>query len=185
MTLPKLPFATARALELPNTWSQLCRMQVKPTNPRYPLKRSVVYSHGERWLSIDKAGPFVNPRQRARLRRNQRNSRARKQQYLHDLEHRWSECVRLGVQASAEIQKEARRVHEENKALRCIVREMGVSDDALRHRLSALLNTTASSPAAATQVCLAFCRKTLHGSRLICLLRTEHRRAMSCYIQVQ
>lgn len=74
-------------------------------------------------------------RQRARLRRNQRNSRARKQSYVQDLERRWSDCVRLGVQASVEIQKEARRIHQENDALRCVIRELGMSDDALKLRL--------------------------------------------------
>lgn len=91
--------------------------------------------------------------QRARLRRNQRNSRARKQEYVQDLERRWSECVRLGVQASIEIQREARRIQEENEVLRSFLHEVGISDEAIRHRLE-LARILRDPPACDAQVCL-------------------------------
>jgi hypothetical protein len=40
---------------------------------------------------------FLIRGQRTRLRRNQRNSRARKQAYVQDLEQRWRKCVELGA----------------------------------------------------------------------------------------
>ncbi|RWA05372.1 hypothetical protein EKO27_g9730 [Xylaria grammica] len=76
--------------------------------------------------------------ERARLRRNQRNSRARKQAYVQDLEKRWNECVRLGAQASVEMQREARRVQEENKLLRALLHKQGLDDMAIRGGIVAL-----------------------------------------------
>ncbi|KIK68792.1 hypothetical protein GYMLUDRAFT_734483 [Collybiopsis luxurians FD-317 M1] len=43
------------------------------------------------------------------------------------------------------MQKEARRVHEENKALRCIIRDLGMSDDVLQQRLELVMGTSSSS----------------------------------------
>ncbi|KAI1370455.1 hypothetical protein F4677DRAFT_438296 [Hypoxylon crocopeplum] len=73
--------------------------------------------------------------ERARLRRNQRNSRARKQAYIQGLEQRWSQCVRLGAQATTEMQKEARRVQEENLLLRAILRNEGFDDAGIQRAL--------------------------------------------------
>ncbi|KAI0114106.1 hypothetical protein GGR51DRAFT_505505 [Nemania sp. FL0031] len=74
--------------------------------------------------------------ERARLRRNQRNSRARKQAYIHDLESRWNECVKLGARATAEMQSEARRVQEENGLLRTILHAQGFDDAAIQNALA-------------------------------------------------
>ncbi|KAI0809436.1 hypothetical protein GGR55DRAFT_649938 [Xylaria sp. FL0064] len=76
--------------------------------------------------------------ERARLRRNQRNSRARKQAYIQDLEQRWNECVRLGAQASVEMQKEARRVQQENRLLRLLLHKQGLDDVAIKEALDSL-----------------------------------------------
>ncbi|KAI1347728.1 hypothetical protein F5Y01DRAFT_329256 [Xylaria sp. FL0043] len=76
--------------------------------------------------------------ERARLRRNQRNSRARKQAYIQDLEKRWNECVRLGAQASVEMQKEARRVQQENRLLRLLLHKQGLDDAAIKEALNSL-----------------------------------------------
>ncbi|KAI1418310.1 hypothetical protein F5Y13DRAFT_148962 [Hypoxylon sp. FL1857] len=73
--------------------------------------------------------------ERARLRRNQRNSRARKQAYIESLESRWSECVRLGAQATVEMQKEAQRVQEENRLLRTVLRNQGLDDNAIKRAI--------------------------------------------------
>jgi len=72
---------------------------------------------------------------RARQRKNQQNSRKRKQSYLEDLEQRWSSCVRTGAQASTEMQREARRVDGENVVLRAMLRELGVLDSVVEARL--------------------------------------------------
>ncbi|KAI1741271.1 hypothetical protein F4680DRAFT_416254 [Xylaria scruposa] len=73
--------------------------------------------------------------ERARLRRNQRNSRARKQSYIRDLENRWNECVKLGAQATVEMQREARRVQEENTLLRAVLHAQGFDDAAIQNAL--------------------------------------------------
>ncbi|KAI0429003.1 hypothetical protein F5Y09DRAFT_311468 [Xylaria sp. FL1042] len=76
--------------------------------------------------------------ERARLRRNQRNSRARKQAYIQDLEKRWNECVRLGAQATVEMQREARRVQEENGLLRTLLHKQGLDDTTIKEALAVL-----------------------------------------------
>ncbi|KAH8168079.1 hypothetical protein CIB48_g142 [Xylaria polymorpha] len=79
----------------------------------------------------------ANVEERARLRRNQRNSRARKQAYVQDLEQRWNECVRLGAQATVEMQREARRVQEENRLLRTLLHKQGLDDMAIHEAITA------------------------------------------------
>ncbi|KAI1140107.1 hypothetical protein F5Y05DRAFT_377228 [Hypoxylon sp. FL0543] len=95
--------------------------------------------------------------ERARLRRNQRNSRARKQAYIESLEKRWNECVRLGAQATVEMQKEARRVQEENRLLRTVLRNQGLDDASIQRALdSAKLDesgqNTRDDPGATTSI---------------------------------
>lgn len=64
----------------------------------------------------------------ARIRDNQRRSRARRKEYLQELEVKYRSCEATGVEASAEIQSAARRVLDENKRLRLMLRQRGVSD---------------------------------------------------------
>ena len=64
----------------------------------------------------------------ARIRDNQRRSRARRKEYLQELEGKFRNCELLGVEASSEIQSAARRVAEENKRLRALLRARGVGD---------------------------------------------------------
>ncbi|MCJ1455915.1 hypothetical protein MMC28_006272 [Mycoblastus sanguinarius] len=59
--------------------------------------------------------PAPNP---ARVRENQRRSRARRKEYLQELEAKIRKCETLGVQASMDIQIAARGVAEENTRLR-------------------------------------------------------------------
>ncbi|KAM3508575.1 hypothetical protein MY11210_006683 [Beauveria gryllotalpidicola] len=73
--------------------------------------------------------------ERARLRRNQRNSRARKQAYTRDLENRWNECVKLGAQATVEMQAVARKVQQENILLRRILARQGFDQDTIQRAL--------------------------------------------------
>lgn len=64
-----------------------------------------------------------------RTRDNQRRSRARRKEYLESLEVKYRECQRLGVEASMQLQTAARRVVEENKRLRQMLNQLGVTDD--------------------------------------------------------
>lgn len=98
------------------------------------LLRSAFWQPPDLLLLITDFDPLT---QRIRQRRNQRNSRARKQAYLEDLERRWSNCVKSGAQATAEMQQAARRVDSENGVLRDLLREVGVPDAVVEARLMA------------------------------------------------
>jgi len=63
-----------------------------------------------------------------RIRDNQRRSRAQRKGYLRELEEKWQKCVEEGVNASREIQAAARKVEEENKRLKALLRVKGVSE---------------------------------------------------------
>ncbi|KAI9649557.1 hypothetical protein NHQ30_002137 [Ciborinia camelliae] len=65
----------------------------------------------------------------ARIRDNQRRSRARRKEYLQELEARLRQCELQGIEASSEIQMAARRVADENKKLRCLLAQHGVGND--------------------------------------------------------
>ncbi|KAH7130394.1 hypothetical protein B0J11DRAFT_251260 [Dendryphion nanum] len=64
----------------------------------------------------------------ARIRDNQRRSRARRKEYLQELEAKLRQCEQMGVEASAEIQGAARKVLEENRRLRAMLRTRGVPE---------------------------------------------------------
>ncbi|KAF2268845.1 hypothetical protein CC78DRAFT_529818 [Lojkania enalia] len=64
----------------------------------------------------------------ARIRDNQRRSRARRKEYLQELEAKLRNCEQMGIEASAEIQSAARKVLDENRKLRALLRERGVSE---------------------------------------------------------
>lgn len=76
----------------------------------------------------------------ARIRDNQRRSRARRKEYLQELEARLRQCELHGIEASAEIQFAARRVADENKKLRILLGRHGVGDDVVE----TFLQSTAS-----------------------------------------
>lgn len=76
----------------------------------------------------------------ARIRDNQRRSRARRKEYLQELEARLRQCELQGIEASAEIQLAARRVADENKKLRILLGRHGVGDDVVE----TFLQSTAS-----------------------------------------
>jgi hypothetical protein len=67
----------------------------------------------------------------ARIRDNQRRSRARRKEYLQELEARLRQCELQGIEASSEIQMAARRVADENKKLRGLLAQHGVGDDTI------------------------------------------------------
>lgn len=68
----------------------------------------------------------------ARIRDNQRRSRARRKEYLQELEARLRQCELQGIEASSEIQQAARRVADENKKLRGLLAQYGVRDDSVK-----------------------------------------------------
>ncbi|KAI1363256.1 hypothetical protein F5Y08DRAFT_310061 [Xylaria arbuscula] len=100
---------------------------------------------GEKTASSNK-NPTSIEDERARLRRNQRNSRARKQAYVQDLEKRWNECLRLGAQATVEMQRESRKVHDENRLLRCLLHNQGLDDAAIGTAIVNLLDQESEKP---------------------------------------
>jgi hypothetical protein len=73
----------------------------------------------------------------ARIRDNQRRSRARRREYLQELEQRLRVCELQGVEASAEVQMAARRVADENRQLRELLNRYGVTDEYIAHYLQA------------------------------------------------
>jgi hypothetical protein len=76
----------------------------------------------------------------ARIRDNQRRSRARRKEYLHQLEGRLRQIELQGIEASPEIQVAARRVADENRKLRGLLAQHRVSDD----RIMAFLQSQSS-----------------------------------------
>ncbi|KAF2723791.1 hypothetical protein K431DRAFT_282485 [Polychaeton citri CBS 116435] len=64
----------------------------------------------------------------ARIRDNQRRSRARRKEYLQELEEKYRQCEQVGIGASAELQAAARRVLDENTRLRELLKKHGLSD---------------------------------------------------------
>lgn len=90
-------------------------------------------------MSRSQLSPAIIGPDPARVRDNQRRSRARRKEYLHELEAKLQECKRLGIQASVDIQTAARvvsmenarlkeenmRLSEENQKLTAMLRESG------------------------------------------------------------
>ncbi|PHH69412.1 hypothetical protein CDD80_6751 [Ophiocordyceps camponoti-rufipedis] len=79
------------------------------------------------------SSPHCGPRQQkdnlARIRDNQRRSRARRREYLQELEQRLRVYELQGIEASTEVQMAARRVAEENRQLRELLNRHGVADN--------------------------------------------------------
>lgn len=80
---------------------------------------------------------MLQERERNRIRDNQRRSRARKKEYVQELEQRLRDCQLKGIEASAEVQQAARRVAEENQKLRQLLGEVGLGD----HQVDQYLRT--------------------------------------------
>ncbi|MCJ1319402.1 hypothetical protein MMC15_004738 [Xylographa vitiligo] len=78
----------------------------------------------------------------ARIRDNQRRSRARRKEHLQDTEKRLRELEREGVEVSTDIQKAARKVVEENIRLRSLLRLRGVTDGEIDEHLRGNMSST-------------------------------------------
>ncbi|KNG91135.1 hypothetical protein ANOM_000563 [Aspergillus nomiae NRRL 13137] len=72
-----------------------------------------------------------------RIRDNQRRSRARRREYIQDLEERLHKFEALGVQATREVQAAGRKVAVENTLLRSLLKLRGVSDRDVQEYLTA------------------------------------------------
>ncbi|MCJ1328716.1 hypothetical protein MMC10_005393 [Thelotrema lepadinum] len=81
-----------------------------------------------------------------RNREHQRRSRARRKEYINDLEARIRQFEREGAQASVAVQIAAKRVVEENRLLREFLNAQGVSTAAIESHLKAC--TTSSNSGA-------------------------------------
>jgi len=73
--------------------------------------------------------------QAARVRENQRRSRARKREYLTSLEEKLRKCREEGAKASVDVQVAARWVVEENRGLRLILNDLGLENDEIQQRI--------------------------------------------------
>lgn len=71
----------------------------------------------------------------ARIRENQRRSRARRKEYTQRLEEQLRSFERLGVAASQEVQEAARKVAKENTLLRSLLILHGVSKEEIKKYL--------------------------------------------------
>jgi hypothetical protein len=95
------------------------------------------------------------PSPAVRIRDNQRRSRARRKEYIEDLEQRIRRFERQGVEATTEVQAAARKVAKENALLRSLLVAHGVShyaiDDYLRgkHYNTDLVPLIAKTPVSA------------------------------------
>ncbi|KAK2044443.1 hypothetical protein LZ31DRAFT_284781 [Colletotrichum somersetense] len=76
-------------------------------------------------------------KERSRIRDNQRRSRARKKEYVLEIEQKLRECQSQGVEASAEVQQAARRVANENHKLRQLLHTLGLDDRQIEQYIKA------------------------------------------------
>ncbi|KAI1766229.1 hypothetical protein GGR53DRAFT_224035 [Hypoxylon sp. FL1150] len=70
-----------------------------------------------------------------RIRDNQRRSRARRRQYIQELEMQIKSYRARGIEVTTEIQRAARRVAEENKKMRILLNDLGFDDERISHFL--------------------------------------------------
>lgn len=93
-----------------------------------------------------------DPANASRIRDNQRRSRARRKEYVEELQRQVQEYEKQGVQASLDIQKAARDVSIENSRLRMLLAQRGVDGPAVDAYLQSFENSphpdTSLSPAA-------------------------------------
>ncbi|KAK2865118.1 hypothetical protein FQN49_003896 [Arthroderma sp. PD_2] len=83
----------------------------------------------------------------SRVRENQRRSRARRKEYIQDLETRLQRYERHGVDVTIEVQAAARKVAKQNAMLRSLLNSLGVSDIKIDdYLLHAEGNSSASVP---------------------------------------
>lgn len=104
----------------------------------------------------------------ARIRDNQRRSRARRKEYLQELEGKFRNCELLGVEASSEIQAAARRVAEENKLLRLLLLQRGVPESEIDDYLGRSYDRSPDTSGLTTLDSMLTARKPCSGERRGC-----------------
>ncbi|EAQ89478.1 predicted protein [Chaetomium globosum CBS 148.51] len=72
----------------------------------------------------------------ARIRNNQRRSRARHREFVDELKAKVREYERQGVQATLDMRQAARKVALENSRLRSLLASRGVTDEEISHYLA-------------------------------------------------
>ncbi|KAL2802999.1 hypothetical protein BJX63DRAFT_413350 [Aspergillus granulosus] len=80
----------------------------------------------------------------ARIRDNQRRSRARRKEYIRELEERVQGYERLGVSATQEVQAAGRKVAQENEWLRELLSLHGISESQVNQYLASRRNENAA-----------------------------------------
>ncbi|KAJ5713722.1 uncharacterized protein N7483_010903 [Penicillium malachiteum] len=78
---------------------------------------------------MDKETDQKNSQRLARVRENQRKSRARKQEYVRELEQRIGACNEEAQQKDIENRLKIQKIEAENRHLRTLLRSLGVSSD--------------------------------------------------------
>ncbi len=90
-----------------------------------------------------------NPNSVIRIRNNQWRSRARRKEYLQELESKLRKYENMGVKASMEIQASARLVAEENRRLGALLQSRGVMGQGINTAIRAL-SVEAQAPSTAS-----------------------------------
>ena len=103
----------------------------------------------------------------ARVRDNQRRSRARRKEYIQELEQRLQQFETFGVEATREVQMAGRRVAAENAALRSLLRHRGVTDEEVREYMETHTSnpgqfTVSSATAPKTRISKAMGTRNYH-----------------------
>lgn len=84
----------------------------------------------------------------ARIRNNQRRSRARHREFVDELKAKVREYERQGVQATLDMRQAARKVALENSRLRSLLASRGVTDEELNRYLAQFDDQGSGSPPA-------------------------------------
>lgn len=82
----------------------------------------------------------------ARIRENQRRSRARRKEYVQHLEQKLRSYETLGVTATKEVQEAGRKVAAENMLLRSLLMLHGVTGEEIEEYLESRRQTTCAIP---------------------------------------
>lgn len=87
----------------------------------------------------------------SRIRENQRRSRARRKEYVRQLEEKLRSYERLGVAATKEVQEAGRKVATENILLRSLLMLRGTTEEEIREHLKSHRATTCAAPPLSSQ----------------------------------
>ncbi|KAM3069477.1 hypothetical protein ACMFMG_005582 [Clarireedia jacksonii] len=105
----------------------------------------------------------------ARIRDNQRRSRARRKEHLQELEARLRQCELQGIEASSEIQMAARKVADENKKLRILLAQHGIADDIVDAHLSASTDNMMIGPCSTQSPSVQVLEQLLSARKACCV----------------